>query len=157
MKSEAISSNLVGSESTVPGDGGPAFPIPTPDHQTFEPANVAELRRLASGMTLRDYFIAHAPAEPQRWFEPAMPPAPRVPVPYIDLERGTPLYVELVSHIHQGNTEYEDLSPAAQEWADMRKAAVTAFEAYERERAKQRYVQWPAAWADAMLAARGTA
>lgn len=31
-------------------------------NQTFEP-----------GMTLRDYFAAHAPAEPQSWFEPTMP------------------------------------------------------------------------------------
>lgn len=28
------------------------------------------------GMTLRDYFAAHAPAEPQSWFEPTMPPGP---------------------------------------------------------------------------------
>jgi hypothetical protein len=31
-------------------------------------------------MTLRDYFIAHAPAEPQSWFEPDMPVArPQLP------------------------------------------------------------------------------
>lgn len=29
---------------------------------------------MIEGMTLRDYFIAHAPAEPWGWFKPVMPP-----------------------------------------------------------------------------------
>ena len=29
------------------------------------------------GMTLRDYFAAHAPADPQPWFLPTMPPRPK--------------------------------------------------------------------------------
>lgn len=29
------------------------------------------------GMTLRDYFIAHAPADPQPWFSPVLPEAPK--------------------------------------------------------------------------------
>jgi hypothetical protein len=41
-------------------DGGPAFPIANPDHQTFSPGTLAELRRLMSGMSLRDYFAGLA-------------------------------------------------------------------------------------------------
>lgn len=41
-------------------DGGPAFPVPSPDFDLFTPNNVAEMERLASGMSLRDYFAAKA-------------------------------------------------------------------------------------------------
>ena len=41
-------------------DGGPAFPVADYDQQTFSPNTIAELRRLLSGMTLRDYFAAKA-------------------------------------------------------------------------------------------------
>lgn len=39
-------------------NGGPAFPVADPMLQ--EPANVAEMKRLANGMTLRDYLAAKA-------------------------------------------------------------------------------------------------
>jgi hypothetical protein len=41
-------------------DGGPAFPVAEFDHQTFAPKTVDEVRRLLSGMSLRDYFAAKA-------------------------------------------------------------------------------------------------
>lgn len=39
-------------------DGGPAFPVHDPFH--LEPANADEVKALASGMSLRDYFAAKA-------------------------------------------------------------------------------------------------
>ncbi|MHC3921704.1 MULTISPECIES: hypothetical protein [Alcaligenes] len=41
-------------------DGGPAYPIADWDYQTFEPKNVEEVRRLLSGMSLRDAFAISA-------------------------------------------------------------------------------------------------
>jgi hypothetical protein len=41
-------------------DGGPAFPVADYDHMIFQPATVAETKRDLSGMSLRDYFAAHA-------------------------------------------------------------------------------------------------
>jgi hypothetical protein len=38
-------------------DGGPAFPA---DPNWFDPSTVAEARRIAGGMSLRDYFAAKA-------------------------------------------------------------------------------------------------
>lgn len=38
-------------------DGGPAFPCPT-DRQDIQPW---------TGMSLRDYFMAHAPSPPAAW------------------------------------------------------------------------------------------
>ncbi len=32
----------------------------------------------ASRMTKREYFIAHAPSEPARWFRPEIPPKPEI-------------------------------------------------------------------------------
>ena len=69
-------------------------------------------------MSLRDYFIAHAPAEPQCWFVPEMPPRP------------------------EAITE------------DGRCVNAKSIDDYDREYNKQRFVQWPAAWADAMIEAR---
>lgn len=40
-------------------NSGPAFPVAY-DHQLFQPDTVAEAKRLAGGMTLRDYFAARA-------------------------------------------------------------------------------------------------
>lgn len=44
--------------------GGPAFPVADYDHQTFAPKTLEENRRLRSGMSLRDYFAAHEPMDP---------------------------------------------------------------------------------------------
>jgi hypothetical protein len=89
-------------------------------------------------MTLRDYFIAHAPAEPQPWFEPEMPPCPE------------PVYVS-----DDGEREYSNYYNASKiegEFFSQKNNAEAA--AWNTERFKQRYVQWPAAWADEMLKAR---
>lgn len=51
------------------GDGGPAFPVAEFDGQTFLVKTRDELKRLLSGMTLRDYFAAHAPEPPQWWID----------------------------------------------------------------------------------------
>lgn len=40
--------------------GGPAFPIPGADFQTFQPPTIEEWKRIQSGMTLRDYFAGLA-------------------------------------------------------------------------------------------------
>ena len=43
---------------SIKDDGGPAFPVTDPSW--IEPRNVAESKRAAEGMTLRDYFAAMA-------------------------------------------------------------------------------------------------
>jgi hypothetical protein len=40
-------------------DGGPAFPLADP--MVLEPRNVTEMKRLASGMSMRDHFAGLAP------------------------------------------------------------------------------------------------
>lgn len=50
-------------------DGGPAFPILESSTRidTYETAHT-----MIGGMSLRDYFAAHAPIKPHDWFKPRM-------------------------------------------------------------------------------------
>ena len=113
-------------------DGGPAFPC----HADIIPKD-----RDYAGMTLRDYFMAHAPAEPQPWFMPAMPPAP-----------------DLSIWVGESGRKYdgERAAMGSEEGlrGKVRPVNADAYYAWRNEQAKQRYVQWPAAWADEMLKAR---
>ena len=98
--------------------GGPAFPF-----QHVKKRNgmggICDWKNHL-GMTLRDYFAAHAPAEPQPWFEPVTPPRP------------------------------EAIGPVVDGWP----ANYQAIEFWEKEYRKQRYIQWPYAWADAQIEER---
>ena len=63
-------------------EGGYAFPVPTSDAMTVELTRLTggdAVMAARCGMSLRDYFIAHAPAEPWAWYRPAMPPVPEPP------------------------------------------------------------------------------
>lgn len=97
-------------------DGGPAFPVPETRDECGRQASDHQ------GMSLRDFFAAHAPMEPTWDFQPAMPsPRPEVKHP-ISRDGYAANHAEI--------------------------------EAWDEERARQRMMQWPYAWADAVLAAR---
>ena len=113
-----------------PNDGGPAFarPIGTV---------LKRFNSEQSGMSLRDYFIAHAPVEPQGWFQPAIPPKPERD-PKLQWCNGCKR-----DACCEGNADCEQLRAfreKLQDWSDLRD--------------KARLIQWPAAWADEMLKAR---
>jgi len=108
-------------------DGGPAFPCPVGEQAGWP------------GLSLRDYFIAHAPAEPQFWFEPAMP-----------TERPKSRWVS-----DGGTQEFKSAFEAERVCGDnFRDANGHLIDEWDFEKKKQRYIQWPAAWADAQLEAR---
>ncbi|MGV3727762.1 hypothetical protein [Hydrogenophaga sp.] len=107
-------------------------------------------------MDLRDYFIAHAPAEPQQWFTPVLPPK-EPPLPtfgelYPDC---TDAEHSALNRFHPDYMRVEDV-----EEERVRNYLLQRQEQTERQRAynamahREHYVQWPAAWADAMLKAR---
>ncbi|SOY56795.1 hypothetical protein [Cupriavidus taiwanensis] len=131
-------------------DGGPAFPrLQSLSNRTPAYA-VAES---TEGMTLRDYFIAHAPDEPQPWFRPVMPTARmKMPPALHDLteEEKSDLYAW-----DEGYVSATDItSPRVRDYALAHERARSESARWDKEHEKQRYVQWPSAWADAMLAAR---
>ena len=143
--------------------GGPVFPlvqnltdamVTMVQNSTLPPqekvAVIEQIGEAAVGMTLRDYYIAHAPAEPQDWFTPKMDyDCPLVPAwqhiqdPDLQAEvRGCCL------------GDYDPDSAAGIEWFENRATIEAAHENWQKDYRKQRQVQWPAAWADEMLNAR---
>jgi hypothetical protein len=109
----------------VKADGGAALPvIRTGPKYTERGTPYGEQIYSVGGMTLRDYFIAHAPDEP-KWSFPVNMPSPR-PLPH---------YVA-VGQYGEKCVNGDEIS----EW--------------DAEQKRQRYIQWPGAWADAMLAER---
>lgn len=104
----------------IPGHMGNEYEVPTP------------------GMTLRDYFMAHAPAEPQPWFEPVM--ANECPPDKWQGDDGK-IYESARQAENECGDCYSNVNEAVQD-------------AWAAESQKQRYIQWPAAWADAVLNTR---
>lgn len=105
-------------------DGGPAFPLPfilDPTRGEMGMYVDAADAGVPTGLSVRDYFIAHAPAEPQPWFRPAMPR----PCPERILKEGCDYPINGKER-HEWHVEFE----------------------------RQRWIQWPAAWADEQLKAR---
>lgn len=98
-------------------DGGPAFPRPM---GMLEESTGTTLDRGEWGISLHDYFVAHAPA--QQWgFDVFMAePKPRL----------------------------EETAPETPE----RALALQTRALWDDEWEKQRALQWPHVWADAMLA-----
>lgn len=139
-------------------NGGPVFPFEYHNQTRIAQPGFFGTGDLApgasqqfAGMSLRDYFAAHAPAEPQKWFNPKMRPCPVVPshhaVPEGDLRTNLlRFYVE--------DWNLEDVSAEAQAWVEAKSDASEAQDAWQAEFRVQTYLQWPYAWADAMLEQR---
>ena len=120
--------------------GGSAFPEVFTDEKWSEGhSNFQRDTYSAGGMTLRDYFIAHAPVEPWLIYQPVMPPRP------------TPG----IWHNEDGSRHYSTFSAAEKECGDNCYLSNQAeLDAWDVEKKFQHYAQWPAYWADAMLKAR---
>jgi hypothetical protein len=116
-------------------NGGPAFPVRTGLSRHPVMGHVFEG---TDGMSLLDYFAAHAPADPWPQFKPAMPPRPELTPPHKD---GSGEWVG----------EYRDCDCDV---CQAHAASAEARNAWDRENEKQRLIQWPYAWATAQLAER---
>jgi hypothetical protein len=136
-------------------DGGPAFPTDVGDYTTGATRSI-----LQPGMTLRDYFIAHAPADVQPWFEPVIPERPKQPEL---LPHGLQKIVKERADRREFTDDADEYFPDPTSGPDRRsirdyEAAQDRWysdaQAWDREWNKQRYIQWPAAWADEILKAR---
>lgn len=118
--------------------GGPAFPQQD-DATGWE------------GMTLRDYFIAHAPAEPQEWFEPVMPTRP---APVEVLQNLTQNERDQLEGWGDYYSTSEITEPRIKAYCEARDQYNAEQKAWNRLELRERYIQWPAAWADAMIEQR---
>lgn len=129
----------------LPG-GGPAFP------STFNPQDVSLGIVLFSGMTIRDFLIAHAPTEPPEWFEPKMPPKPE---PATLPEGMTPEDKGDYNAWRNGLHDLDEMErPLAKKAALEQVAARRAIAEWDAAWLREKTMQWPAAWADEQLRRR---
>lgn len=90
-------------------------------------------------ITLRDYFIAHAPAKPQVWFEPVMRKHPKFG-PFVSNDGNRKYKTQREARIKEGDNFYNENEAELEIW--------------KLDYEEQKLIQWPAAWADAMMIAR---
>jgi hypothetical protein len=84
------------------------------------------------GMTLRDYFAAHAPNEPEDWF-----------MPFVKTDRPTEIRIVWTD----GDNQTERTGNfGCKNWEELA--------AWDMEYQRQLFLQWRWAYADAMLKAR---
>jgi predicted Zn-ribbon and HTH transcriptional regulator len=101
-----------------------------------------------------DYLVAHAPAEPQPWFKPVMStPRPADPKP----QMGGKVQTRLERSIHNDERPIEtfDLEPEEQqqltEWYELNGRVIRQQGEWDQECQAERLLQWPWAWARAVL------
>ena len=106
---------------------------------------IAALKRL--------YLMAHAPAEPQMWFRPAMPgPAPEHPKQPADL---TDDEKHELSGWREDYLGAEDMKqPRVRDFAERSGAYRAAEREWSAAYRKATLIQWPRAWADAVIESR---
>lgn len=114
------------------------------------------------GMTLRQYYAAHAPEEIPEWFEcdepnrdfPAHPDYSKVGEGLAGRER-EPLQT-MALELQRGEIEADgDLPPELHEFHDQLLAHRLGKDAYNRKKQMNRLTRWRLAYADAMIEAEG--
>lgn len=144
-------------------DGGPAFPVSAAPVFLLD-GSCQNDGFTNEGMSLRDYFAAHAPSNPQSWFEPAMPDKPSrlnepQPEPLdfgvspANCEKATRWAMDPCWDLNE-QSEFEEFVRAAKNYWERSGARLSEIDSWESERKAQRRKQWPYAWADAMLQER---
>lgn len=113
-------------------------------------------------VSLRAYFMAHAPAEPQQWFKDEYkkpkPEALSADEMYrrlkqmIQYDSALKVFSDALAEARKSNSfksldEYEKKHPENHGAVELCKKQLNAIKYDERAM----YIQWPAAWADAML------
>lgn len=119
-----------------------------------------ELRR-RTPVTVLDYFAALAPAEPQPWFAPDVGAEPAEPQLPAGLHPDTELAVSMwrkdscfdLLPDYKHRLAVRDIEAVAA-YVDAISAYWIARDNWRKARERARFVQWPYAWANAVLAAR---
>lgn len=123
--------------------GGPAFPThgwTDPHDEPFWPE---------PGMSIRQWFAAHAPTEIPHWFEHEPPSRASIPRLVTVDDVTLPEHKKIVKDWLCDAVC--DLPEELTWFVDMRLAYSEAFDAWERENLRARYFQWRWFYADAML------
>lgn len=119
-------------------DGGQAFPSPAIKNDAGQ-----FIIKPQTGMTLRDYFAAHAPSQPQPWFKPIVSKCP-----------------ERAWESTDGSVKFASVQEAEKamgEFGEFHDANAEAIREWGNEFDKQQWLQWPFAWADEQIKQRNRA
>lgn len=129
-------------------DAGPAFPFVYDDTKNYE-----------EGMSLRDYFAAHAPNEIPNWFHGERDPAPDVPdvkVPdefaneFSDWRRGPVFDLTDSMQLKYGKEAADIAEVYESAWQDFWEK----YDSWKHVAKLQRYFQWRWHYADMMISTR---
>jgi len=108
--------------------------------------NADDLIDMGSGITLRMYLIAHAPEEPQDWFQPSgIEPVPPQPLRPSMTEHEV---YELEDH---NDGDGQATTPCVVAYVAACDEYRKAVQRISKEREMQSYIQWPGAWADKQI------
>lgn len=122
------------------------------DPPAAPPKPAAEEPSPVSGVSLRDYFVAHAPATPQTWFRPNVQsfdvPVLQPPCDLTESELAEIRDLGMFAHPSQYQL------PRTRAFAEQTWQWVRAKEARDVEYSRELHQQWPGAWADEQLRLR---
>jgi len=130
-------------------EGGPAFPT-----QTVERIEGAAQSFDIPGMTLRDYLAAHAPPDPQKWFKPVGPQHPLMPPLEPPKEIADDAERRLLASWRSDpcfDIRPAGCSPDGLKWVARWEEYWKAILKWEAGKSRALFIQWPYAWADAVL------
>lgn len=131
-------------------NGGPAFPVLPPLGP--DGTGAVGYPYAWGGMTLRDYFVAHAPTEIPAWFRPQVPslgPKPAIPTGLTQAE-----HMERIGYDEDVLRAEDIREPRVRKWAEDMDAWIKERDHHEALRLRERTLQWPNFWADEMLRRR---
>jgi hypothetical protein len=113
----------------------------------------------------RVYLAVHAPALIPDWFQPELPPLPKIMPLWTALEQ-QPRYSDLPKMDKERLREWMDnrprvdlddhLAPIAKAGLEDHEASHEAYKKAQRDRERARCIAWPWYWADQMIAASAT-
>lgn len=131
----------------TPSDGGPAFPIILDTMEDLGSKRVW----YKPGMSLRAYFIAHAPAEPWGWFHPIVEAEPVEPPLEDDrVWKFNPEERSLAKNWRKDPC-YDPPQRFLRQFVEMWKDYWQRRDEWCKHRGRERQIQWPAFWADQMI------
>lgn len=119
---------------------------------------VLNQQEYTEGMTLRDYFAAHAPKEVPGWFKPAMPDKPKSMASLFDHFRHNSL---MALYDDESGEWVDDAGEVPQQFKDEVARYIESMalnfdqiKDWHREYERQKIFQWPWTYADGMLQSR---
>ena len=121
-------------------------------------AAVFKEKPMMSGLTKREFYVAHAPKKIPKWFQPAMPAKPKEML-FLHQQFSKQSEAEWIKkYFDIENAEWvpNDVVPKefmdkAKNYYELRCQRNDEIEVWENKKTIERVIQWPLFWADEVL------